>query len=90
MVAQTYAYTVVLEPDEAEGGFVVHVPALPGCHTEGDTREQAIEMARDAIVGYLESLVAHNEPIPVEQDPKGPVIVTATVNTDVKADATAA
>jgi predicted RNase H-like HicB family nuclease len=40
MIAQTYTYTVVLEADEEAGGFVVHVPALPGCHTEGDTRKE--------------------------------------------------
>jgi predicted RNase H-like HicB family nuclease len=89
MLAQTYTYSVVLEEDE-EGGFVVHVPALPGCHTEGDTREQAIAMAQDAIAGYVESLLAHSEPIPVESDPSGPVRVTVTVRTDVQTHATAA
>ena len=90
MVAQTYTYTVILEPDDEAGGFVVHVPALPGCHTEGDTREEAISMAQDAVTCYVESLLAHNEPIPVEANPSGAVLVTVTVKADVKAQATAA
>ncbi|KKT48634.1 MAG: hypothetical protein UW40_C0037G0013 [Parcubacteria group bacterium GW2011_GWF2_44_17] len=58
-------YTVILEPAD-EGGYTVTVPALPGCSTEGETFEEAIAMARDAIEGYLESLIKHGEPIPVE------------------------
>ena len=69
MVAKTFTYSVVLETDEQAGGFVAHVPALPGCHTEGDTRDEPVAMAQDAITGYVESLLAHNEPIPVETNP---------------------
>ena len=59
-------YTVVLIPDAEEGGFTVEVPALPGCITEGDTREDALENAREAIQAYIESLVAHGGPVPEE------------------------
>ena len=59
-----YEYTIVLEPDLEEGGYTVTVPALPGCVTEGDTLEEAIEMARDAIRGYIESLKLAGDPIP--------------------------
>lgn len=90
MIAQTFTYTVVLEPDDEAGGFSVHVPALPGCHTEGDTRDAAIAMAQDAINAYIESLLAHNEPIPVEAKPTGPVLVTVTVKSDVQTNPTAA
>lgn len=48
-------YKLILMPDEA-GGYVVTCPALPGLVTEGDTLEEAREMATDAIRGYLESL----------------------------------
>jgi antitoxin HicB len=48
-------YTVLFEPAE-EGGYIVTCPALPGLVTEGDTLEEAREMARDAIRGYLKSL----------------------------------
>jgi predicted RNase H-like HicB family nuclease len=63
-----YQYTVVFEP-AAEGGFTVTVPALPGLVTEGDTLEEAREMVKDAIRGYLESLVKHGEEIPIEPIP---------------------
>ena len=48
-------YTVLLESAE-EGGYVATCPALPGLVTEGDTLEEAREMVKDAIRGYLESL----------------------------------
>lgn len=44
------------------------VPSLPGCITYGDTVDEAIAMAREAIEIYLESLIAHHEPIPTEDD----------------------
>ncbi len=53
--------TVVLEPSE-EGGFTVSVPALPGCISEGTSREDALKNIREAIELYLE---------PVEDDTAG-------------------
>ena len=50
--------TVMLEPSE-EGGFTVLVPALPGCISEGSTREEALKNIQEAIELYLE---------PVEDD----------------------
>ena len=46
-------FRVVLEPSE-EGGFTAVVPALPGCISEGDTREEALANVREAITLYLE------------------------------------
>jgi antitoxin HicB len=63
MECKGYNYTVLFEPSE-EGGYVVTCPALPGLVTEGDTLEEAREMARDAIRAYLESLVKDGRPIP--------------------------
>lgn len=63
--AGSYEYTVVFEPAE-EGGYVVTVPALPGCVTEGDTLEEAQSMAAEAIQGFLEALRKAGEDIPVE------------------------
>jgi predicted RNase H-like HicB family nuclease len=48
-------FNVVLEPDE-EKGFNVIVPALDGCFTQGDTEEEALENAKEAILCYLEGL----------------------------------
>lgn len=62
--AMRYQFQVILECDEEDGGYIVGVPALPGCVTQGDTREEALKMAEDAIRGYIESLRKHNEPLP--------------------------
>jgi antitoxin HicB len=62
---KTYVYTTILERD-ASGGYTVTCPALPGVATEGDTVEEAMEMAQDAIRGYLESLQKDGLPIPSE------------------------
>ena len=48
------------------GGYTVTVPALPRCVTQGDTLEEAIASARDAIRGYLEALAKDGQPIPEE------------------------
>ncbi len=64
---RVYNYTVIFEPAE-EGGYVVYVPALPGCASQGDTFEEAEVMAKDAIEGYLKALKDLNEEIPVEPD----------------------
>ena len=56
-------YRVLIEQDE-DGVFVAEVPALPGCLSEGRTRDQALRNIREAIAAYLESLKAHDEPVP--------------------------
>lgn len=56
-------YRIVLEQDE-DGVFVAEAPALPGCITQGDTREQALANAKEAVELYLESLRENGEPVP--------------------------
>jgi antitoxin HicB len=56
-------YRVLIEQDE-DGAYVAEVPALPGCISQGKTRCEAINNIKEAIAGYLESLQAHDEPIP--------------------------
>ena len=56
-------YRVIIERDE-DGIFVAECPALPGCVSQGKTRQEALVNIQDAIKGYLESLKKHNEPIP--------------------------
>jgi predicted RNase H-like HicB family nuclease len=56
-------YTVILEPEE-EGGFHVWCPALKGCHSQGETREEALANIREAIAAYLESLRDEGLPFP--------------------------
>jgi predicted RNase H-like HicB family nuclease len=63
--ARTFSYSVFYE-QAPEGGYVAFVPALPGCHTQGGTLEEAERNVKEAIALYLESLTAHGESIPEE------------------------
>ncbi len=56
-------YRVLIEQDE-DGVFVAEVPNLPGCVSQGDTREQALANVREAIAAYVESLEDHGDPVP--------------------------
>jgi predicted RNase H-like HicB family nuclease len=59
-MARFYVY---LEPAE-EGGYIASAPTLPGCVTQGETKEKALEMIKDAIRGYIASLRNHGDPLP--------------------------
>ena len=56
-------YRALIEQDE-DGVFIAEVPALPGCISQGNTRKEALWNIQEAIAAYLESLKAHNDPIP--------------------------
>lgn len=56
-------YEVVLSPED-EGGFSVFVPELPSVATQGETREEALAMAKEAIEAYLEAMQDDGLPIP--------------------------
>jgi predicted RNase H-like HicB family nuclease len=56
-------YRIILN-QEPEGGYTVLVPSLPGCITYGDNVNHAIDMAREAIEGYLEVLKEQGDDIP--------------------------
>ena len=60
-------YTAIFEPAQ-EGGYVVSVPVLPGCLSEGDTFEEAIKMIKDAMRGYLVVLKKEGLEIPKEDE----------------------
>ncbi len=62
-----YKYTVFFEPAE-EGGYVAYVPILEGCVSQGETLEEAREMIKDAIKGYLEVLKAEKDSLPEESE----------------------
>jgi antitoxin HicB len=72
-------YTVVLVREEV-GGYSVHVPALRGCHTQGETVPEALDMAREAILCYLGSLEKRGKPFP-------PDVETVTFDWDDGAEA---
>ena len=75
---QILTYTVRIEPAE-EGGYDVYVPALPGCVTQGDTYEEAVAMAQEAIEGFVEALTLAGEPVPTEPQPGGPTTIAVRV-----------
>ncbi|MFY9484725.1 MAG: type II toxin-antitoxin system HicB family antitoxin [Patescibacteria group bacterium] len=64
---QTLRYDVVYEK-APEGGYVAYAPALPGCHTQGETIEETRDNIHEAIELYLESLKEAGEPIPSMQE----------------------
>ena len=57
-------YRVVLHQDPGSTEWWVTVPALPGCFTQGNTREEALTNAREAIRCHIKGLVADREPVP--------------------------
>jgi len=75
---KTYNYTIVLEPAE-EGGYTVTVPSLPAVVTEGDTYDEAVDMAIEAIGLYLSALAEEGRDIPVESSPAKSVAVKVEV-----------
>jgi predicted RNase H-like HicB family nuclease len=60
-------YRVLLNK-EPEGGYIVLVPTLPGCITYGESMDEAVSNAKEAVELYIESLVAKGEPIPTEEN----------------------
>jgi antitoxin HicB len=65
---------VILIPDRESGGYIVEVPSLPGCYSQGDTFDEAIANIRAAIDLHIESLIAHGEEVP---DDVQPILATA-------------
>ena len=61
------SYRILLRK-EPEGGYTVIIPSLPGCITYGDTIEEAIKMAKEAIELYIESLKEQGEEIPTDKE----------------------
>lgn len=57
-------FKVILEWDEEGQVYVATVPSLSGCFTQGKTREEALERAKEAIEGYLETLQQEGLPFP--------------------------
>jgi predicted RNase H-like HicB family nuclease len=76
MEERHYDYTVILEREE-DGGYHAFCPVLRGCHTQGDTIEEALERVQEAIAVYVEDLKAEGEPIPIEDTLIARVSVTA-------------
>ncbi|MBI1792287.1 MAG: type II toxin-antitoxin system HicB family antitoxin [Acidobacteria bacterium] len=58
-------YTVILE-QEADGGYVAVVPALPGCVSQGNTRDEVLVNIREAAELYVDDCIASGDPVPTE------------------------
>lgn len=80
MFEQRLTYTIQIERDE-DGRYVVSVPALPGCFTQGRTLDEAIRMAQDAIGGFVAVLSERGQPIPVEPPSVSPFVVSVPAPT---------
>jgi predicted RNase H-like HicB family nuclease len=65
VTTKEYKFTAVIKPAE-EGGFYAYCPLLPGCATQGETYTEAVANIEDAIKGYVESMIAHGDPLPRE------------------------
>jgi predicted RNase H-like HicB family nuclease len=62
-----YQFTVVIEPDEK--GYHAYVPALPGCHSFGDTVEEAQTNILEAIEVHIETMLEDGESVPLQREP---------------------
>jgi predicted RNase H-like HicB family nuclease len=60
------SFVAIIEPDE--GGYHAYVPSLPGCHTFGDTIDEARRNLLEAVELHIEVLREHGDPVPVEAD----------------------
>jgi predicted RNase H-like HicB family nuclease len=58
-------YSVILE--QTDTGYVAYVPALRGCASQGKSKEEAVDNIKEAMELYIESLRAHNQPVPSEE-----------------------
>lgn len=70
-------YTVILER-EVDGSYVAMVPALPGCVSQGDTKESALANIREAADLYIEDCVAVGDPIPTDAGREYVEVLTRT------------
>jgi predicted RNase H-like HicB family nuclease len=68
-------YNVQIERDE-DGKYVVSVPALPGCLTQGRTFDEALKMAQNAIFGFVSALISRGKRVPVEHSRTSPFVVS--------------
>jgi antitoxin HicB len=61
---QSYPFTIRPLPEEDGGGFAIEYPDLPGCISDGETPEEALENGADAVKAYLLNCLQHGDPIP--------------------------
>ena len=59
-------YTIILQPWDDGQGYTIIVPSLPGCITQGSTKEEALANAKEAIMCHIEGLRKAGEAVPIE------------------------
>lgn len=64
---KNYQYSVIYEVDFEDGGYIASIPSLPGCHTQGDTLEEAEKNIKEATEVYLTSLKKMRASVPEEE-----------------------
>lgn len=73
--SKTYTYTILVHPaDSDESGYWVEVPALPGCFTQGETVDECLVHAQEAIRCFVQGLIEDGKPIPEEPRRDGAVV----------------
>ena len=73
IISNEYTYTVIFELAE-EGGYVVYFPAIQNLATQGETLEEAREMAADCLECYLGALKDSGETFPIEENVQNPIL----------------
>ena len=77
---KTLTYSLVIELQSDEGGYLAYFPALRGCHSRGATYEEAVKNAEEALLGYLEALQVNGEEWPREDHPSAEVSLSLMVS----------
>lgn len=73
-----FRYVIIIQREHEEGGYSVTVPALPGCLAQGETVEEAIAVAREAISVHIQGLIEDGEPVPEEDGTLTAVVKVAS------------
>ena len=77
-------FTVILTPDQEDGGYTAECPAIRGCISEGNSVEETLANIKEAIEGCLESLAARQQPLPTDGN-----VIVATIDAEVPETANA-
>jgi antitoxin HicB len=82
---KTLAYALKIERQPEDDGYLAHFPALPGCQTWGDTFEEAVRNAEEALSVYIETLAANGDPIPEDAITEGAISLGVMVRANIAA-----
>ncbi|HYA80358.1 MAG TPA: type II toxin-antitoxin system HicB family antitoxin [Methylocystis sp.] len=82
---KTLAYPLTIEPHPEDGGYLAFFPSLPGCQTWGETYEDAVRNAEEALALFIETLIANGDPIPEVAPIESPVSLSVMIRADIAA-----